>query len=142
MGKLSDRWLILYLNDELRFKKLLNSLVVTETPTHRGAQIFWRFNLGWEINENESFKDYVANCRIELYYMETILKSLSVRKFAGLCLSCLPLITFALLCTLAYLSLPLLLTDFVTQRILRLIGVLSHTKRWKTYGRADYYFFH
>ena len=35
MGKLSDRWLILYLNDELRFKKLLNSLVVTETPTIR-----------------------------------------------------------------------------------------------------------
>ena len=90
---------------------------------------FWNYHtlaqstLGWEINENESLKDYGANCRIEIYgnHLEKF-----ESEFACLCL---PLITFARLCTFAYLSLPLLLTDFVTQRILRLIGVLSHTKR-------------
>ena len=34
---------------------------------------FWNYHtlaqstLGWEINENESLKDYGANCRIEIY---------------------------------------------------------------------------
>ena len=73
---------------------------------------------------------FLYNIYIELNYMETSWKAWvceSLHVFACLAYICLHLPSFEPL----HLSLPLLLK--LTQRILRLTSVLSHTKRWKIY---------
>ena len=68
---------------------------------------FWNYHtlapstLGWEINENESLKDYGANCRFELYgnHLEKL-------ECAKVCWSLVVLLTFDYFCPPLHLCLP------------------------------------